>query len=234
MATIETIHNETRRGCGYRKQGGTYLMGGGLSIVCGKLPLILETCPCCGGGIKPSRGWTWINPSKLFPAGDCSLHAVHGFGCVVCPLREPADEKAGLLWIGDKFYSVDAFTTEAAHQGVSRRISQIPRDFEVGKTRVFFAHRKVRSRIVDCTECNGDGQILLDGDDQLSKCQFCDGAGKREVWDRGIFHSFVPDRIEYVVRDDDPEDKLERLEKRGVKLVRLTWDDQEAADESSD
>jgi len=34
-----------------------------------------------------------------------------------------------------------------------------------------------------------------------------------------IFSVFRPERIEYIVKPDDPEEKLERLEKRGITLV---------------
>jgi hypothetical protein len=37
----------------------------------------------------------------------------------------------------------------------------------------------------------------------------------------GIFHIFCPSRIEYVVKEFDPQDKLERLAKRGITLVRV-------------
>jgi hypothetical protein len=37
----------------------------------------------------------------------------------------------------------------------------------------------------------------------------------------GIFHIFKPVAIEYVVKPDDSEEKLEKLEKRGLTLVRV-------------
>ncbi len=68
---ITVIKNESKRGCGYRKQGGLYLMAGGPSAECGKLPLELTVCPCCGAGIKPARGWTWVNAEALFASKQC-------------------------------------------------------------------------------------------------------------------------------------------------------------------
>ena len=62
---IQTIVNESERGCGFRKKGGLYLVSEGLAAPCGKLPIPLTVCPVCGQGIKPSRGWTWINGKKL-------------------------------------------------------------------------------------------------------------------------------------------------------------------------
>ena len=69
---IETITNEPRRGCGFRKEGGLYLMGGTSLQSCGKLPIPLEICPVCGQGIKPSRSWTWINGAELIEDVECT------------------------------------------------------------------------------------------------------------------------------------------------------------------
>ena len=56
---------EAKRGCGYRKVGGLYLVSDGLGIPCDRLPITLEVCPCCGAGIKPARGWTWVDVPTL-------------------------------------------------------------------------------------------------------------------------------------------------------------------------
>jgi len=64
---------EGPRGCGWRSAGqegvGIYLMGGLLAEPCERLPFPLHECRTCGGGIKPSRGWTWIEPDELFRGG---------------------------------------------------------------------------------------------------------------------------------------------------------------------
>jgi hypothetical protein len=52
---------ESKRGCGYRKPGGLYLVSGGFAKTCYKLPIGLTVCPCCNQGIKPARGFTWIS-----------------------------------------------------------------------------------------------------------------------------------------------------------------------------
>src|SRR5262249_28175575 len=41
------------------------------------------------------------------------------------------------------------------------------------------------------------------------------------IYTPGIFRYFVPAAIEYVIRDDDPAEKLERLLQQGVTLVRV-------------
>jgi hypothetical protein len=174
------------RGCGWRKPGGLYLISGGVSVPCGKLPVELSICPCCSQGIKPTRGWTWINASLLVKAGDC------GSGqCAACPLFLPP-VKAGLMWIGGIFYATPGeFTEEAARLGVSRRIHAVPKDFKVGETWVFIAHRKAIQRIED-------GKVV-------------------DV--PGIFHAFKPTEVQYVVKGDETPEELAALEKRGITPV---------------
>jgi hypothetical protein len=132
---------ESKRGCGYRKVGGMYLMASGKGVPCCKMPLELSICPCCGEGIKQSRGWTWIDAGKMFKAGDCTAGAVQR---TLCPIVNPAMlGRVGLLWIGEKFYkSPREFMLEAAVQGISRRLSAVPREFKPGETWVLFAHPK--------------------------------------------------------------------------------------------
>lgn len=186
MMQVETRY-ERKRGCGFRKPGRMYLVSGGLSRECGRLPIQPDVCPTCGTGVKPARGWTWIMVEPLASEHRCTLPADV---CGACALGGRI-KRAGLLWVGEKFYATPAeFTREAAEMGVSRCISAIPRDFELGETWVLFAHRK-------CIE-NPDGS-----------------------WSAGVFHAFKPTAIEYVVKPDDPEEKLERLVERGITLVRV-------------
>jgi len=146
MAKI-TISVEVQRGCGYRKAGkngyGVYIMADAPSAPCGRLPFLLMVCPCCGEGVKPSRGFTWIQPGNLFSALreiECGSPL-----CYACPLGDSlwGHDKAGLIWIGEKFYPTsEHFRIEAQRQGISRKLPAIPNDFEIGKTWVYFAHRK--------------------------------------------------------------------------------------------
>jgi len=135
---------ETRRGCGYRKVGGKYLVADGLAVPCHRIPFLLRVCPTCSAGIKPARGWTWIRPALLDPSCglDGHIDLEHCLKCVICS-PSLLGERAGLLWIGEKFYpGPQDFGLEAAKLGVSRRVAQIPRGFEVGKTWVLLAHRR--------------------------------------------------------------------------------------------
>lgn len=211
---IRTIVDEPKRGCGFRKEGGLYLVAGGPSAPCGKLPLELSVCPCCGQGIKPARGWTWVDGRKLFEGVECNFDGNRrptGARCPDCILDFPP-ERMGLLWIGEKYYSTpEEFLAEGQALGLSRRISAIPNDFELGKTWVLFAHRKA---IVEKVEYRPG----LDGADVTGATRYSPG----------IFSCFLPQRIEYIIKDDDTKDKLERLEKRGITLVRLLRSDNQA------
>jgi hypothetical protein len=209
MANIE-IRVEEERGCGFRKAGGMYLISDGLGAPCARFPVKLDVCPVCHSGIKPSRGWTWINPAGLL--GFTEFTNCGGFACSGCPMNGSLD-RAGLLWVGEKFYPTPAeFTHEAAKMGVSRRISAIPNDFKLGETWVLFAHRK--AIVNDCEVCGGNIQLSDD-----TECGSCDGTGKKFM--SGIFHAFKPLRIEYVVTGHESEDELDKLEKRGFTLVKV-------------
>lgn len=195
---MPTIHNrsDSKRGCGYRKPGGMYLVSDpGKLLPCCRLPFGLHVCPTCRSGIKPSRGMTLFNPRALM--GSETFQAP----CVVsglpqahfCPLTE-LPEQAILMWVGEKFYpTAMEWMVEAAQQGASKRIARVPKGIVLGETKVFVAHRKVQI-----------GPDLVPA----------------------IFHVFTPSRIEYVVKGDETAEKLEKLEKRGITLVSVTAADQ--------
>jgi hypothetical protein len=191
---------EGARGCGYRKGGGLYLMAGEPNAPCSLLPLALEVCPTCGGGIKPARGWTWVDADGLLglPRGahPPTRHSK------ACPFTGELGA-TGLIWIGAAFYSTpESFMREARRMGISRRITAVPKGLEVGETWVLLAHRNVP-------------ELHADGDDD-------------KVDAPGVFSAFKPERIEYVVKGDETEDELAALEKRGIEPVRVERDQAEA------
>lgn len=189
---IRTIVNEAKRGCGFRKAGGMYLITGGRPVLCGKLPVPLCVCPTCNQGIKPSRGWTWINLKVLLAGKECANENCTTF----CRMYYPP-EKVGLLWIGQKFYKTpEDFMAEGNLQGISRRITGIPKGFTVGEDCVCVAHREAIANPHPATD---------------------------KEWLPGIFAMFRPDRIEYVVKGTETEEELEKLVKRGLSLVKLEW-----------
>ena len=52
-------------------------------------------------------------------------------------------------------------------------------------------------------------------------------------WRGGVITFFRPTAIEYVVSGDEPDDELEKLEKRGFRLVRVVRLEQTAIDEEA-
>jgi hypothetical protein len=194
---------EAKRGCGYRKVGGIYLVSDGSGIGCCRMPIPLHVCPTCNQGIKQTRGWQWIDPLPWLK-GDCvTLNQIER---TLCPLVDPKrlGERVGLLWIGAKFYPTPgAFADEANMLGVSRRIKVVPRGFKVGVTWVFVAHPKVLH--VDNAE-----------------------TGEME-WLPGIFRVIRPTRIEKIITQTMSEnpDIMADLEDRGITPVIVPDNDKD-------
>jgi len=222
MAEV-TISIERARGCGYRKPSkggvGIYLVADGTEAPCGLLPYPLEVCPCCGGGIKATRGWQWITPQLMFvgdvmsalagTARDCERSTqIQRFkvdgqrltGCSLCPIGTPPPGLHGLLWVGEKFYATpDDFQREAGAMGVSRKIKAVPRGFVLGETWVFLAHRRsVRNPAT-------------------GECEFA-----------GVFTAFKPRQVDLVIADEhDVPEAAENLAERlgeGARIVKVVRD----------
>ena len=197
---------EGKRGCGFRKPGGLYLVSKGLGAACDKLPVPVEVCPTCGCGIKVTRGFTWIDPSKL--AADVPCKKPH---CRICPLGGQV-KKAGLLWIGERYYKQpEDWEKEVMSMGASRRIHTIPRGFVIGETWVLVAHRKVYMPDAGkpATPTKSTAHV---------------NQGKEQdalFYRRAIFHAFKPDAVEYVVKGDETKQELKDLEKRGITPVKV-------------
>lgn len=184
-----------RRRCGFRRPGGLYLVSSGPALYCGKLPIELTVCPCCSRGIKPSRGWTWIDATRIFAGVECKAPK-----CVGCPMAKGLG-RAGLLWVGTCYYpSPQRWTEEALAWGVSRRIPAVPNDFKLGETWVLVAHRQAITRF--------DGQNSM--------------VEQKVAWKQsaGIFHAFKPTAVEYVVTGGESEENLAKLAARGITPVR--------------
>jgi len=218
MPNIRVSH-EGKRGCGYRKEGGLYLVLPEFKgQACGKLPLTLDRCPCCGAGVKFARGWTWINGKLLFEKVVCCIagDVEHRF----CVLADPP-EKMGLIWIGEKFYkTTDDWLNEGRDMGVSRRIQAIPHGFEVGKTWVCVAHVDAIPGAYMIDE-KDQKQILCDHEANAkgTACKKC--KAKKEKGKGAIFQVFKPSAIEYVVKGTETEEELTKLEERGISLVKV-------------
>jgi len=207
---------DERRGCGWRQPGGLYLVAPTALAFCGRLPIPLEVCPCCGQGIKPARGWTWVDGDQLVlnapPCTQASGTICFAFGeeGANCPLAPSACflGTCGLLWIGEKFYrSPQEFRAEASAKksdgelmGISRKIKSIPRGFVVGQTRVFLAHRKEK---------------LIPPAGPIREMD------EKAEYVPAIFASFIPQAVEYVMKGGESPEEIEALEKRGITPVRV-------------
>lgn len=184
---------EPRRGCGYRKIGGLYLVSGGRGVYCDRLPMPLDICPTCGHEIKQTRGWTWVQPTLFAHQANSLVGGVHpectdDFPCPLCMFPHKLG-RCGLLWIGEQFYATPReFNCEAEILGISRRIARIPRGFQVGETWILFAHPKTVETFVEVeTDSGAQGEFPVTA------------LESRRIWKPGIFKVWRPERIEKIL-----------------------------------
>ena len=213
--------SESKRGCGYRKVGGMYLVGGLLSLPCDRLPYPLTVCPVCGQGMKVNRGFTRINPLKVFglhdeqvpvfqdnPAVAGEITKVNCFDAVrPCLMCDPTEEPSYIMLVGEKYYTTKSFIEEADTLGVSKRIPFIPQEFEVGKTVIYLAHKKA------CIE-NGIGEANKKG--RIKMLQET----------TGIFCVFIPQKVEKLFWESELKGKKgealkKKLAKKGITPVAI-------------
>lgn len=187
---------EKKRGCGYRKVGGLYLVGLGMGIACGRLPYNIEICPVCGEGVRISRAMRKIDGTRFF-GKNCDLKcSCHESGCVICN-----SDKLGTCWVmsvGKKFYTPEKFIQEAAEMGVSKRIARIPQEFVLGEHWVLLTHPEAGRKKTDNEEENAPA----------------------------IFYAYKPQRIEKLMKESDAtEDVVKELAKRNITVVKVPDND---------
>lgn len=231
---------EPKRGCGYRKVGGLYMVGGGIGIPCDRLPFELTVCSCCGQGIKQARGWTWVDVAKLFqgphvlPIGQGSVAPPeklwHCFcGGSACPLCHAPKVmgRAGLLWVGEKFYKTPGqFVSEGVELGFSRRIKAVPQGFKVGETWVLLAHAKA------VLDAEVDPTLLANLKDKIASGEvpqeFAEQASLKSIEKPGIFYVWLPQRLEKIMLESTRgTEEIDALEKRGITPVFVPDDDKD-------
>jgi hypothetical protein len=232
--------SEARRGCGYRKVGGLYLVGGGLSAPCDRMPYPLDRCRTCGAGVKFTRGHTWLQPDFFLPIHDpasCRDDAP----CPICGPTTVGSPEFGphlLLWIGRAHYSPQSYLDESRKLGVSRRIAAMPKGLVLGETWVLLAHLDaVPPKDPHICACCGFTDAAHAGGVYRSEpmTMFIDGESKTAC-DKfepfkptpGIFCAFVPHAVELLLKESDatPE-RREKETKRGVTVVTVPDDDRD-------
>jgi len=203
---------EQVRGCGYRKIGALYLCGEyTFHETCDRMPFPLTVCPVCGQGLKVGRGFTKVNPLRLWGIHqDCKDYVRPCFLC------DPEDQPAYIMMVGAGNYKTpQEFVREAISQGISKRIPFIPKELELGKTVVYLAHPKA-CEVKEPALLQEAMAIVEQAQTNQPKLLEAERVQKAP----GIFCAFIPKKVEMLVwgRKAIPE-VLERLENRGISPV---------------
>jgi hypothetical protein len=238
---------EAKRGCSYRRCGGLYLVGGGLSTPCDRMPYPLDRCRTCGGGVKFTRGHQWLQPD-FFSVHDTGTELAP-VGCrddSACPVCRNRDDFGPhlLLWIGRAHYSPESYLKESREMGVSRRIPAIPKGLVLGETWVLLAHLDtvpakdpkmcVRCSFSSMMHAGQSDSVFKDGvakltmktgnpfDGYQTESRTACEAFQAPKPTPGIFCAFVPRAVELLLTESDatPE-RVEKEKKRGVSVVTV-------------
>ena len=206
---------EQKRGCGYRKVGSLYLIGGGMAVPCDALPLLLIPCETCGFELPFLRSIMMLKSSFIgYLTKEHGLMDREGelkpctcsSACPIC-FPENLGEKAGLMWVGNRYYSPQAFIKEAISMGVSKKIATIPKDLLIGKTWIVLAHKKVPFY----KEIEG-GMRLYDAKPNKP----------------AIFYAFKPTGIEKLIwKSEATAEVIRDLEDRGITPVLVPDGDED-------
>lgn len=129
---------EARRGCGYRRAGGLYLVGEFGN------PVSVPWLPFCVDYAQ-TRSIEWAESARLFRTVPPGERSGPGFA------EYAAHERIGLMWVGERHYKTSAaFSEEALSLGVSKRIAAIPQGLKPGDP-IALAHPRAISTFADDT-----------------------------------------------------------------------------------
>lgn len=238
---------EAKRGCGFRKSGGTYLVGPALSAPCGLFPIPIKGCPHCGHALKFTQALTRITPKEVLGPLPTALEALGGEHCPgaqtceACPLSwngaARTAEDACLIWIGRASYTPEEFLQEANTLGISRRIpEQIPKWVKPGETWIFMAHidavyvgpckgtREIGGAIIPCT-AGFYSYKDAKGNEKSRRCTDCRGTGRETA--PGVISCFKADRFERIIDDTTTEEERAAITEKDERLtlVEVPHDD---------
>jgi len=205
---------EAKRGCGFRKVGATYLCGDYTHHeACDRMPFALTVCPVCGQGIKVSRGFTQVNPYRLW-----GIHQDCKDNFRPCFLCDPQDELAYIMLVGAGSYPTPQdFVKEALAMGISKRIPFIPKGLELGKTVLYLAHPKA-CEVREPVALQQAMAIVQETQTKQPKLLETERIEKK----LGIFCAFIPKRVEKLIWEDELTDKKrEQLEKQGITPIPI-------------
>lgn len=203
-----------KRGCGWPKAGGLYMVSGERWQGCGKFPFTIEPCDhCLKMGLTCSLGYSraprWADLDALLAQATCKRPEVIAppgspqlkGKCPACPADAGELGMGILTWVGAKHYpTAREYLQEVDRQGISWRVAQLPNKVVIGETWALCCHvNAVRLPLVN---------------------------GEEPQWKPGAVALYRIDRVNYVVKDGELESeegraKLERLQKRGITLVRV-------------
>ncbi|MBA7682144.1 hypothetical protein ES703_90490 [subsurface metagenome] len=233
---------EPKRLCQYRKVGGLYLCGEYISVSCDRLPIPLTVCPVCGQGIKVSRGFTQINPYRLWGPHDkrpsnrniaTIIGQVVGMGGEICKDRirpchvcDPQDQPAYIMLVGAGSYkNTEDFLDEAARMGISKRIPFIPKGLKLGETVIYLAHPKACEVKVAPVLQQAMG-IVEESETKQPRLLETERNEKK----LGIFCAFIPKKVEKLIwKSELTDEKREQLKKRGITPVPIPDGDKDHA-----
>lgn len=130
---------EAKRGCGYRKAGGLYLVGDLSDAV------PVDYLPTCID-YPFTRAATWTEPKRLLQ------------GVPEGKTLAKEQERILLMWVGSAHYTPESFMEEAGRMGVSKRISAIPEDAKKGDV-VALAHPAAMKAWAQADEFMGEAVL---------------------------------------------------------------------------
>ncbi len=225
---------EPERGCGYRRVGKLYIRGIGQFVDCDRLSIPLAVCPVCGQGLKFARGWTKINPKKLF-----GKHGQYDFHCLNCGAElSKTDTEAGMLAFlcsecGMRF---PAYEIEGCSDGDTCKVCNPPeKAYILWVGQKFYTPKSFTEEAMKYGISKVVPSIPKDfkvGEDivYLAHKQAFMGlvedkntiTGFREEWFPGIFMSFKPTHFEMLVHESEynrEKEKYDEMEERGIKII---------------